>query len=105
MAVSDLCVTKAGGLTTAECLAMGVPMLVPNPIPGQEERNAEYLTECGACMTARSPGSMKYKLRKFLGDQQLRQRMSQAARARGVPDAAEQILRIGTTNAASTETQ
>jgi processive 1,2-diacylglycerol beta-glucosyltransferase len=75
---------------------MGVPMLVPNPIPGQEERNAEYLTECGAAMTARSPGSMKYKLRKFLGDEALRHRMSEAAKARGVPDAAEQILRTGT---------
>jgi processive 1,2-diacylglycerol beta-glucosyltransferase len=98
MAVSDLCVTKAGGLTTAECLAMGVPMLVPNPIPGQEERNAEYLTECGAAMTARSPGSMKYKLRKFLGDAGLRERMQSAAKARGVPDAAEQILRLGVPN-------
>jgi hypothetical protein len=39
---------------------------------------------------------MKYKLRKFLGDAGLRERMQSAAKARGVPDAAEQILRIGT---------
>ncbi|MBX3459500.1 MAG: glycosyltransferase [Planctomycetes bacterium] len=97
MAVSDLCVTKAGGLTTSECLAMGVPMIVPNPIPGQEERNAEYLTEAGACMMARSPGSLKYKLTKFLNDHALRTRMRAAARAKGVPDAAAQILRIGVT--------
>lgn len=97
MAVSDLCVTKAGGLTTSECLAMGVPMIVPNPIPGQEERNAEYLTESGACMMARSPGSLKYKLTKFLNDHALRSRMRAAARAKGVPDAAAQILRIGVT--------
>ncbi|MBK8205273.1 MAG: glycosyltransferase [Planctomycetes bacterium] len=92
MAVSDLCVTKSGGLTTSECLAMGVPMLVPNPIPGQEERNAEYLTESGAAMMARSPGSLQYKLGKFLGDEALRKRMQAAARSKGVPNAATSIL-------------
>jgi processive 1,2-diacylglycerol beta-glucosyltransferase len=40
MAVSDLAVTKSGGLTTSECLAMGLPMIVRDPIPGQEERTA-----------------------------------------------------------------
>ncbi|MBZ0135279.1 MAG: glycosyltransferase [Planctomycetes bacterium] len=96
MAISDLCVTKSGGLTTAECLALGVPMLVPNPIPGQEERNAEYLTEKGIAMIARSPGSMKYKLGKFLGDAGLRERMRQAALKRGRPLAGEEILRAST---------
>ena len=93
MAVSDLCVTKSGGLTTAECMAMGVPMLIPNPIPGQEERNAEYLTENGIAFIARSPGSMKYKISKFLGDPDLRQKMRQAALNKGQPKAAEEILR------------
>ncbi len=92
MAASDLCVTKAGGLTTAECMALGLPMLVPNPIPGQEERNAEYLCEYGACMLARSPGSLRYKLRKFLGDSALRTRMQQAAKQSGKPAAAQAIL-------------
>lgn len=93
MAVSDLCVTKSGGLTSSECLAMGLPMIVPNPIPGQEERNAEYLTEYGAALTARSPGSLKYKIGKFLGDPALRERMKQSARAIGTPDAASRIVR------------
>jgi len=92
MAASDLCVTKAGGLTTSECLALGLPMLIPNPIPGQEERNAEYLTEYGAAMIARSPGSLSYKLGKFLGDPELRARMKQAAIQRGRPRAAAEIL-------------
>ncbi len=35
MAAADLAVTKSGGLSSSECLAMGLPMLVPNPIPGQ----------------------------------------------------------------------
>ncbi|MCA8917127.1 MAG: glycosyltransferase [Planctomycetes bacterium] len=93
MALSDLCVTKAGGLTTSECLAMGLPMLIPNPIPGQEERNAEYLTECGAALIARSPGALRYKVGKFLGDDGLRRRMRQAARDVGRPRAGADIIR------------
>jgi len=45
MSISDLVVTKPGGLTTTESLASGLPIVVINPIPGQEEENATYLTE------------------------------------------------------------
>lgn len=43
MSVTDLIVTKPGGLTTSESLASHLPMLIINPIPGQEEENAEFL--------------------------------------------------------------
>lgn len=43
MSISDLVVTKPGGLTTTESLASGLPIVVINPIPGQEEENAMYL--------------------------------------------------------------
>ena len=43
MSISDLVVTKPGGLTTTESLASGLPIVVINPIPGQEEENAEFL--------------------------------------------------------------
>lgn len=43
MSISDLVVTKPGGLTTSESLASHLPMVVINPIPGQEEENAEFL--------------------------------------------------------------
>ena len=45
MSISDLVVTKPGGLTTTESLASGLPIVVINPIPGQEEENAEFLEE------------------------------------------------------------
>ena len=47
MSISDLVVTKPGGLTTSESLASGLPMVVINPIPGQEEENAEFLESKG----------------------------------------------------------
>lgn len=49
MAISDLVVSKPGGLTTSESLASNLPMIIINPIPGQEEENAEFLeiNNCG----------------------------------------------------------
>ena len=43
MSVSDLVISKPGGLTTTESLASGLPIIVINPIPGQETENAEFL--------------------------------------------------------------
>lgn len=47
MSISDLVVTKPGGLTTTESLASHLPMIIINPIPGQEEENAEFLQKNG----------------------------------------------------------
>ncbi|WP_426451185.1 MGDG synthase family glycosyltransferase [Paenibacillus sp. S-38] len=47
MDVSDLLITKPGGMTCTEGLAKGIPMLFHKPIPGQEERNLQYFTQMG----------------------------------------------------------
>ena len=47
MSIADLIVTKPGGLTTSESLASHLPMVIINPIPGQEEENAKFLEEKG----------------------------------------------------------
>lgn len=47
MKISNIVVTKPGGLTTSESLASGLPILVISPIPGQEEENAQFLEEKG----------------------------------------------------------
>ena len=44
MAVSSLVITKPGGLTSTEALVSNVPLVAINPIPGQEEENAEFLS-------------------------------------------------------------
>ncbi len=43
MSISNLVVTKPGGMTTTESLASHLPMIIINPIPGQEEENAQFL--------------------------------------------------------------
>ncbi len=53
MCISDLVVTKPGGLTTTESLASHLPMVIINPIPGQEEENAEFLESNGIAVWIR----------------------------------------------------
>lgn len=48
MSVSDLVITKPGGLTTTESLASGLPLIIIDPLPGQEEENAEFIENSGA---------------------------------------------------------
>lgn len=43
MAMSDLLISKAGGLTLSEALCSALPMLIYKPIPGQEEENTRFL--------------------------------------------------------------
>jgi processive 1,2-diacylglycerol beta-glucosyltransferase len=62
MSVADVAVTKSGGLSVSECLARKLPMIVWSPIPGQEERNSDYLLEAGAAWKAVDLDSLRYKL-------------------------------------------
>ena len=48
MGVADLIVTKPGGLTSSEALALGKPIFILDPIPGQEAANSDFLLERGA---------------------------------------------------------
>ena len=50
MDASDCIITKPGGLTSSEALAKGLPMVIVNPIPGQEDRNTEFFTNNGVAM-------------------------------------------------------
>lgn len=52
MDAADCIVTKPGGLTTSEALAKRLPMVIVNPIPGQEMRNAEFLLNSGTAVAA-----------------------------------------------------
>ncbi|WP_218043408.1 MGDG synthase family glycosyltransferase [Oryzomonas rubra] len=94
MAASDLAITKPGGLTTSECLAMGLPMIVVSPIPGQEERNADFLLENGAAMKACDAGALAWRVAMLLQEPERLARMGEKALGLGRPDAARQVLEI-----------
>jgi processive 1,2-diacylglycerol beta-glucosyltransferase len=90
MAVADLVISKPGGLTTSEALAMGKPLFVLNPIPGQEAANSDFLLEHGAAAKANRVEDLPYRLEKLIGSSKLLE-MAAAARALARPDAANDI--------------
>ncbi len=91
IAVSDLVVTKSGGMTTAECAAMGKPMILSTAIPGQEERNVDALLEAGAAIRARTPEEIRWRVARLLADPERLGAMTQASRRFGRPEAAARI--------------
>ncbi|PHV28626.1 galactosyldiacylglycerol synthase [Janthinobacterium sp. BJB426] len=92
MACADLVITKPGGLTTSECLALGLPMIVNSPIPGQEERNADYLLEQGVALKAFDAVTLEYRVRLLLDHPEQLQAMRAKALALGRPRAALDVL-------------
>jgi processive 1,2-diacylglycerol beta-glucosyltransferase len=94
MAVSDLAITKSGGLTTAECLAAGLPIIVVSPIPGQEERNADFLLEEGAALKAYDEAGLEFRVKALLHDRNKLQTMREKALRLSKPNAAENVLKL-----------
>lgn len=94
MAAADLVITKPGGLTISECLAIGRPMLLVSPIPGQEEHNAVTMMEEGAAWLADDAIGLGYKFRRLLGDRARLAAMAARSRTIGRPGAAADVLRI-----------
>src|SRR5262249_32879907 len=91
MAAADLLVGKAGGLTTSEALARALPMALIEPIPGQEERNADHLLEEGAAIRCHNLPAAAWKIAGLLNDPRRLTHMKEAARKLGRPNAAAEI--------------
>jgi processive 1,2-diacylglycerol beta-glucosyltransferase len=92
LAAADLLIGKAGGLTTSEALARALPMVLIEPIPGQEERNADHLLEAGAAIRCNNLPAAAWKIASLLDDAERLQAMRAAARAMARPHAARAIV-------------
>ncbi|SMQ77441.1 processive 1,2-diacylglycerol beta-glucosyltransferase [Bacillus sp. OV166] len=68
MAISDLLISKPGGVTISEALAMELPLLIYNPLPGQEEDNADYLVNAGLAIKAENKMELISKIHHMLDD-------------------------------------
>jgi processive 1,2-diacylglycerol beta-glucosyltransferase len=90
MAIADLIITKPGGLTSSEALAMGKPLFILNPIPGQEAANSDFLLERGAAMKVNRVEDLPYRIENLLGKPKLAE-MEKAATSLGRPGAAKAI--------------
>ena len=92
MGVADLIITKPGGLTTSEALALGKPIFILNPIPGQEAANSDFLLERGAAAKVNRVDDLPYRLQQLFGSKKLSE-MAAAAKSLGRPFAAKEICR------------
>jgi processive 1,2-diacylglycerol beta-glucosyltransferase len=93
MGVSDMFIGKPGGLTTSEALAMGLPMVIISPIPGQEERNSDHLLEKGIALKCNEFTTLPYKISQLLDNPKRLNEMRENALKYGRPDAALTIVR------------
>jgi processive 1,2-diacylglycerol beta-glucosyltransferase len=95
MAAADLLVSKPGGLTAAEALARGLPLVVYRPIPGQEEANTAFLTAGGAAVRAASAAELAAVAGGLLADGAAAlAAMRTAALRLGRPGAAAAVARL-----------
>ncbi len=96
MAISDLLIGKPGGLTLSEAMASTLPMILLNPIPGQEEINAASLLEEGVAVSPTDVVTLPYKVDLLLQEPQrlagMRNRMKQLAQPRAAYTILETLL-------------
>ncbi len=94
MSVSDLVITKPGGLTTTESLASGLPIIVINPIPGQEEENAEFLESNGVAVWIKKEDNIEEELNKLFNSPEKLQSMKINARLLAKKNSTKDICEI-----------
>ncbi|MGG6293385.1 MGDG synthase family glycosyltransferase [Leptolyngbya sp. AN02str] len=91
---SDLVITKAGGLITSEVLARGVPMVIIDSFPGQEEWNADVVSAMGAGIQLRLPDMVPPAINHLLSEPHQLEFMRQQATRIGQPRAAMRVAEI-----------
>ena len=92
MSIADLIISKPGGLTSSEALALGRPLCIINPIPGQEAANSDFLLEHGAAVKVNRIDDLPFRVQQLLGSDKLEE-MARSARVLGRPAAAAEICR------------
>ncbi len=104
MSIATVLVTKPGGLTTSEALAKQLPLVMVNPIPGQEAYNARFLLSQGAAVQASSSETVRQTVRDLLEDPAqlaaLRRRHAELAHPMAAVDIARLLIRLADQHAA-----
>lgn len=96
MSIADLVITKPGGITSSESLASNIPILAINPIPGQEEENAEFLEENKVAIWLRPKDKLEEKLKEILKDEtlnSLKENTKKLGNANAAKEICENILK------------
>ncbi|MFC4411254.1 glycosyltransferase [Chungangia koreensis] len=68
MALSDLMITKPGGVSISEAMAMDLPLLIFHHLPGQEEENMEFLYRSGYAFIAKTEEDLSELINQLIYD-------------------------------------
>ncbi|MFH0879275.1 MAG: glycosyltransferase [Lentisphaerota bacterium] len=90
---ASLLISKPGGLTVAEATAVGLPMILIRPLPGQEKGNTDVLVRQGAAVHLQTDRDLVPIVSTLMGNQELLGMMRERALALGRPDAALDIAK------------
>ena len=93
MSASDFVITKPGGLTSTECLAMQKPMIIINPIPGQEEQNSIYFTNNGTALRTYKNEPIEHVLDIVVNNKKRVEQMIEMCKVIGKPNASYNIAK------------
>ncbi|EKX35758.1 hypothetical protein GUITHDRAFT_118033 [Guillardia theta CCMP2712] len=88
---SDVVVTKAGPGTIAEACICGLPIMISGFLPGQEEGNVDYIESRNIGEYHPDVSNLAERLKAWLADSSLLERMSRNARAASYPRASLEI--------------
>lgn len=94
MALADILVTKPGGITTAEAISRGLPMVIIKPLPGQEQNNANYLLRHGIAQNADNTSNAAKKIIDLLKDKEKLNILRQEIFKEAKPDSSLKIAEL-----------
>jgi len=94
MDASDLIITKPGGMTSSEALAKSLPMIIINPIPGQEEKNSEVLTKNHVALRVDNFSNLQTIIEYLIRHPQKLENMRESAQKIAKPNAALETAKV-----------
>lgn len=92
--VSDIAITKPGGLTTSELLAMDIPMIITNPLPGLEQKNSDYLVEQNVAIYSKSIEDIPKIIKSLISDKKNSNKMKKNSQLLSKPKAALHVAEV-----------
>ncbi|MSD99037.1 diglucosyl diacylglycerol synthase [Bacillus velezensis] len=90
--ITDCMITKPGGITLTEATAIGVPVILYNPVPGQEKENAIFFEDRGAAVVVNRHEEILESVTSLLADEEKLNRMKSNIKSLHLPNSSEVIL-------------
>lgn len=90
--ITDCMITKPGGITLTEATAIGVPVILYKPVPGQEKENAIFFEDRGAAVVVNRHEEILESVTSLLADEEKLNRMKDNIKSLHLPNSSEVIL-------------